>query len=90
MKNILEQFFDGEVIPCEMKIKRTKEYLSAIDTVDKVQAKLLASLNDEEKELYYKCSDSRNIISGIESEQFFIYGFKLGAKLQTEILSGDK
>lgn len=87
-KNILQQFFDGEIFPAEninpnktnpksYKINRAisneKEYFYKI--LSKTDIERFDKLN----ELHYKSS-------GMYSYECFSYGFKLGAALLIEIL----
>ena len=88
MNKTLTELWYGNVIPHEHK----RDYSQIRDMTDvskRNRAALVATLNDEQKELMEKYEGSTDEISGFCERDSFIYGFRLGMRLAIEAL-GDE
>lgn len=87
MRFILEELFYDNICPdtdCRSYDKETKQLMSYIaDHHDN----LLATLNDQQKEILEKFDDCYNELSDINEREIFSYTFKLGARIMLEVLT---
>ncbi len=86
MRSILEELFYGNICPntdCRSHDKETKQLMGYIaDHHDN----LLATLNDQQKEILEKFDDCYNELTDINEREIFLYAFKLGAGIMLEVL----
>ena len=87
MRTILEELYYGNICPntdCRSHDKDTKQLIGYIaDHHDN----LLATLNEQQKEILEKFDDCYNELTDINEREIFLYAFKLGARIMLEILS---
>lgn len=88
MKSILEELYEGNICPDELNISKHPEYRPLnqriSDVLDMWKNKLF-------KDDYYqleKLLDLHSEASGMEASEAFMHGFKLGALIIMEVLSG--
>lgn len=62
-----------------------EEYNRLTRECEKLKADFLATLSDDQKELYDQINDVRNEYTQMEMEERFATGFKMGTKLEREI-----
>ena len=55
--NILEEFWYGNIEPAEYDISSSKEYKELLQLISRNKDKLLATMTDEQKELFTKYAD---------------------------------
>ncbi len=83
---ILENLYHGNINPCELEqLQKRSDYKDALVLVNRVQEKIEATLDEEQKKLfenYTACSDKLSLI--IE-EEIFKEGFRLAVKIMMEI-----
>ncbi|MBO5512175.1 MAG: hypothetical protein J6B24_10625 [Clostridia bacterium] len=88
MKKTLTDLWYGNVLPYEHK----RDYSPIRDLTElskRNRAALVATLNDEQKELLEKYEGSAGEISGFCERDSFIYGFRLGMRLAIEALANE-
>lgn len=86
MKKTLTEFWYGNIRPFEHK----RDYSPHLnELVKRNRAALVATLNDEQKELLGKYEGSADEISGFCERDSFIYGFRLGMRLAIEALADE-
>ena len=87
MRSILEELFYGNICPntdCRSHDKGTKQLMGYIaDHHDN----LLATLNDQQKEILEKFDDCYNELTDINEREIFSYAFKLGARIMLAVVS---
>lgn len=87
MRSILEELFYGNIHPntdCRSQDKETKQLMGYIaDHHDN----LLATLNEQQKEILEKFDDCYNELTDINEREIFTYAFKLGARIMLTVLS---
>ena len=88
MKSILEKLYDGEIYPDELIVPKDPEYHETnqkiSDTLDTWKKKLS---EDDFKQLE-KLLDLRSCVDSMDATSSFVYGFKLGAAMMIEVLTG--
>ena len=83
---ILEELYLGGVRPGERSGKRNRQYSKALDEIIKAGDALIASLNEEQKQLFEDYMTAQREISTLTDVETFIYSFRLGAKIMMDIL----
>ena len=85
MRTILEELYYGNICPntdCRSHDKDTKQLIGYIaDHHDN----LLATLNEQQKEILEKFDDCYNELTDITEREIFLYAFKLGARIMLQI-----
>ena len=85
--NILKALYYGELIPFEHSPLNKEQYHKQVSQVSKDESSLLDGMTGEQKELYKKYYDSASKLHSEETCDFFVIGFRLGARMMLEILS---
>lgn len=85
MNSILEQLYFGEIRPEEMIVPKNPEYRSLSHEISNSKEHLKTKLSENDIELLEKTFDLLNRSSSIYSTEVFIYGFKMGAQMITEV-----
>ena len=88
MNKTLTELWYGNVIPHEHK-RDYSPIRNLTELVRRNRAALVATLNDEQKELLEKYEGSADEISGFCERDSFIYGFRLGMRLAIEALDDE-
>ena len=82
--NILEEFWYGNVKPNEKGFKHRTEYEKLFNLIARNEEKLIATLNENEKELFVKYRECMDEFTGNSECQIFVEGFRLGARFIIE------
>lgn len=85
--DILEDLYYGNLFPHEKVSKLDDETKELLGLLNRNEEKLIATLSDEQKEIFEKFKDCNREISEISERQFFITGFKIGAKIVIESIT---
>ena len=64
-----------------------EEYNRLTRECEKLKADFLATLSDDQKELYDQINDVRNEYTQMEMKERFATGFKMGAQFEREVNS---
>lgn len=88
MTSILEEFACGNVSPEPRFFKPGSQYGRAMDALLKDEEKLLAALNESEKELFKGYCDTQSEVSRLSGMSRFIYGYRLGVLMTVEVFEG--
>lgn len=89
MQEILRELFYGNINPNARQFVRDSEYGKAIKTVSDCEEKLNAMLSGKELELFEKLMKAQSDSSYINGQEFFIEGFRLGARIALEIMGNN-
>lgn len=85
--DILEDLYYGNLFPHEKVSKLDDETKELLGLLNRNEEKLIATLSDEQKEIFEKFKDCNREISEISERQSFITGFKIGAKIVIESIT---
>ena len=85
--SILEEFAYGSVNPNELGRKRSKEFDKAAKALLEAEDRLLASLNDSEKELFKEFAAAQMNLGSMTEVQKFVQGYILGSAMTFEVMS---
>ena len=86
--SILEQLYDGKVYPCEEILPQNHaEYRAISGQVGNDYEHLLKELPPEQLKRFEELDKGRTKLSNMQAYANFEYGFKLGARLMSEVFS---
>lgn len=86
MQEILSELFYGNIHPNEKQFIRNSEYGKAIKTVSDCEGRLMTLLSGKELELFEKLLKAQGDSSHINGREYFIEGFRLGARIALEVI----
>ena len=89
MKSILEEMWYGNICPETDSRVTTREMKKMMEAMGKYHEELLATMTDEQKELFEKFDDSWSEYASLAEKAIFVYAFRLGANIALDILSTD-
>ena len=84
--NILEEFWYGNIEPAEYDTSSSKEYNELLQLISRNEDKLLATMTDEQKELFIRYADCVREYQVMAECLLFQNSFRLGAKIVVEVL----
>ena len=84
--NVLEGLWYSNLEPSEFDSSSSKEYKELLHLVSRNEEKLLASMTDEQKELFSKYSDCVRKFHALAECLLFQNSFKLGAQVMLEVM----
>ena len=83
---ILEEFWYGNIEPTEYDTISCKEYKEVLRLITRNEEKLLATMTDEQKELFSRYTDGVQEYHIMAECMLFQSSFKLGAKMMVEVM----
>jgi len=89
MMSILKELSLGNINPHERSIKRDTDYDRAVKALSQSEKKLLDALGEDEKALYEAFTVAQMEFNALENAEKFVLGFRLGARIFVEIMTGD-
>ena len=85
--DILEDLYYGNLFPHEKCAKLDDEMKDLLGLLNRNEEKLIATLSNEQKEIFGKYKDCNQEISEICERNAFLNGFRLGAKIIIEVVN---
>ena len=86
MKSILEQFYYGNITPCETPVTDNR-FQKIVTDIDNIEGEMLEKC-PELKPLLDKYRDRNGKLAGAEIENAFSKGFRLGALFMIDVFKG--
>lgn len=83
---ILEEFWYGNIEPAEYDTTACREYNEVLRLITRNEERLLATMTDEQKELFSRYTDAVREHQTMTECLLFQGSFKLGAKMMIEIM----
>lgn len=83
---ILEEFWDGNIEPTEYDTSSCKEYKEVLRLITRNEENLLATMTDEQKELFSRYTDCVREFQTMTDCLLFQNSFKLGARMMLEVM----
>ena len=87
---ILEKLWRGEISPAERCVRRGSRYQQASTVFCKRMDALLGELPSDVRKRLEELSDLKSEINLMENEDFFIYGFRMGAGMVLDVIGDHK
>lgn len=88
VKSILEELFDGTIYPDELIISKDPEYRPLNQKISNAMNVWRDKLSKEDYLSLEELMDLRSQVDSMHSASSFMYGFKLGAIIMMEVLTG--
>ena len=87
---VLEKLWRGEISPMERCVRRGSRYQLASTAFCERMEGLLSELPSDVRKRLEALSDLKSDINLMENEDFFIYGFRLGAGMVLDVIGDHK
>ena len=87
--NILEEFWYGNLEPAEYDANTSKEYKELLQLICRNEDKLLATMTDEQKDLFSRYRDCVREPQTMAECLLFQNSFRLGGRMMLEVMRGD-
>lgn len=88
MKTILEKFAHGNISPEPRYFKQNSLYGKAMQALSEKEEKLSSTLSETQKALLKEFTDIQMELNSITGADKFVYGYKLGVLMTTEVFLG--
>ena len=86
MRKTLEDFYYGNITPCERQMVPGSELKRAADRVSRYESQLSEQLDETERTLLTKLVRAQHEIDSITALENFILGFRLGVRMMAECM----
>ena len=83
--NILEEFWYGNLDPAEYDASPDEEYKELVRLISRNEEKLLATMTDAQKELFFRYQDCVREYQAMAECILFQNSFRLGARIMIEV-----
>ena len=84
----MEDFWCGNLDPAEYDANPSKEYKELVRLISRNEEKLLATMTDEQKELFTNYADCVREYQVMAECLLFQNSFRLGGKMMLEVMRG--
>ncbi len=84
---VLEELWYGNVEPAEYDAVPCEEYKDLLKLIARNKEKLLATMTEEQKDLFSRYTDCVQELQELSERLLFQNSFKLGARIMLEIMS---
>ena len=85
-RNILEEFWYGNLEPSEYDTSPSTEYKELLQLISRNKEKLLANMTDTQKDLFSRYQDCVRKFQAMAECLLFQKSFRLGAMIMLEVL----
>ena len=85
--NTLEDLYYGNLFPHEKCSRLDDEVKELLKLLNRNEEKLIATLSDEQKEIFEKYKDCNREIFEISEREKFLNGFRLGARIIIDVVN---
>lgn len=86
--NVLEKFWYGNLDPAEYDANTGKEYKELVRLISRNEEKLLATMTEEQKELFSRYTDCVREHQAMAECLLFQKSFRLGGRMILEVMEG--
>ena len=83
---ILEELWYGNIEPTEYDTAACKELKEALRLITRNEEKLLATMTEEQKDLFFRYTDAVHEYQTMAECLLFQNSFKLGARMMVEVM----
>lgn len=89
MRKILEDFYFGNITPCEQQMTANSELCRAANTIARCEQQLTERLGESERTLLTELIKTQQRIDSITSMENFVMGFRLGIRIMAACMDED-
>ena len=86
--NVLEEFWYGNLDPAEYDASPSKDYKEQVRLISQNEEKLLATMTDEQKDLFSRYTDCVREHQAMAECLLFKSSFCLGGRMMLEVMRG--
>ena len=86
--NVLGEFWYGTLDPAEYDANTSKEYKEIVRLISRNEKKLLATMTEEQKELFSRYTDCVREHQAMAECLLFQNSFRLGGRMMPEVMRG--
>ena len=86
--NILKEFWYGNIEPAECDTSSGKEYKELLQLISRNEEKLLETMAEEQKELFFRYTDCVREFQTMAECLLFQNSFRLGGRMMLEVMRG--
>lgn len=86
MRELLREFYFGNIMPCEKQMVAGSELFRATHKAAQFEHQLMDQLTENEKAILNGLVDAQHKIDSLTAMENFIYGFRLGVRLMAECM----
>lgn len=84
--DVLRELWRGEISPTDRRVRQGSEYQQTAKEVREKMGEFLEILSPEARERLEAINDLTSDLSVMANEDYFIYGFRLGARMILDII----
>lgn len=86
--DVLEEFWYGNLDPAEYDANPSKEYKELARLISRNEERLLATMTEEQKELFSRYTDCVREFQAMAEYLLFQNSFRLGGRMMLEVMRG--
>ena len=84
--DVLRKLWRGEISPTDRRVRQGSEYQQTAKEVREKMGEFLEMLSPEARERLEAINDLKSDLSVMANEDYFLYGFRLGARMILDII----
>ena len=84
--DVLRELWRGEISPTDRRVRQGSEYQQTAKEVREQMGEFLEMLSPEARERLEAINDLKSDLSVMANEDYFLYGFRLGARMILDII----
>ena len=88
--NVLEEFWYGNLDPAEYDANTSKEYKELVRLISRNEEKLLATMTEEQKELFSRYTDCVRDYQAMAERVLLRNSFRLGARIMLGVMKKER
>ncbi len=86
MRKVLEDFYYGNIIPCEKRMAANSNLRRAASDAARCESQLVEVLSEKDRTLLTDLVQAQQEIDSITAAENFILGFRLGVRMMAECM----
>ena len=84
--DVLRELWRGEISPTDRRVRQGSEYQQTAREIREKMGELLETLSPAARERLEAINDLKSDLSVMANEDFFLYGFRLGARMILDVI----
>ena len=84
--DVLRELWRGDISPTDRRVRQGSEYQQTAKEVREKMGEFLEMLSPEARERLEAINDLKSDLSVMANEDYFLYGFRLGARMILDII----
>lgn len=84
--DVLRELWRGDISPTDRRVRQGSEYQQTAKEIREKMGEFLEMLSPEARERLEAINDLKSDLSVMANEDYFLYGFRLGARMILDII----